>query len=287
MSAGASLGGISRESLASARERLDGMLGEGPGADRTTGAPDLSRLGDDLFAVVRLLDTEHALRRALSDPARPAQDRRDVVRSLLGDRVGAPALDLVEHLAGQRWGRASDLSDAGEILAIMAEVTRAEREGHLHDLEDELFRFGRIVDGRPQLRVALSDPALPPDRKRGLVERLLEGKVRPATQRLLVEVVTHPRGRGFDRALQVHIRIAAQRRERLIALVRTARPLSDEHRQRLADVLSNAYGHEVHINVEVDPDVIGGLSVRLGDEVIDGTVAGRLSAVRRRLGAGR
>lgn len=271
----ADLHGVSRESLAGARERLDGLLADA--------AVEPAALGEGLFEVVHLLDREHALRRALSDPSHPAERKMQVVRSLLSDHLDASTLALVEHVVGSRWARGTDLPDALETLAVLAEVSHAEREGHLHDLEDELFRFGRIVDGQPRLRAILTDPAIPPERKRGLLAELLEGKVRPATLRLVGEVATYPRGRGFDRGLQVYSGIAAERRERLIAFVRTAAPLDDEHRRRLADILSRAYGHEVHLNVEVDPDVMGGLSVRVGDEVIDGTIAGRLDEVRRRL----
>lgn len=271
----ADLHGVSRESLAAARERLDELL-----ADSSV---EPSALGRELFEVVHLLDREHALRRALSDPSHPVERKTQVVRSLLGDQLGASALALVEHVVGAHWARGADLPDAVENLAVLAQVSQAERAGHLHDLEDELFRFRRIVDAQPRLRAILTDPAIPAERKRGLLGELLEGKVRPATLHLVAEVATYPRGRGFDRGLQVYSGIAAERRERLIAFVRTAAPLDDEHRRRLADVLSRAYGHEVHLNVEVDPDVMGGLSVRVGDEVIDGTIAGRLDEVRRRL----
>lgn len=275
MSTAAELQGASRESLAQARERLDEIL--------ANGAIDVATLSEELFEVVRLLDGQHALRRALSDPSNSAEGKSQTVGALLANRVDASTLDLVSYLAGLHWARGTDLPSAMETLAVLATVTRAEREGGLHDLEDELFRFQRIVQGQPRLRSVLTDPAAPPEHKRQLLRDLLADKVSGATLRLVSEAATYPRGRGFDRALQAYGQVAAQRRQRLIALVRTAVPLGEERRQRLADSLSRAYGHEVHLNIEVDPDVMGGLSVRVGDEVIDGTIAGRLDEVRRRL----
>lgn len=275
MTAVPGLRGVSGESLAQVRERLYERLG-GDDADPAT-------IAGELFGFVRLLDSAHALRRALSDPAYDGDRKAELALSLIGDQLGAVTREIVEALVRARWVRASHLPDATETLAVLAEVTSAEREGHLHDLEDELFRFRRIVDGQPQLRAVLSDPAVPAERKRPLVESLLGDKARPATLRLATEVASYPRGRAFDRGMQLYGQIAAQRRERLIASVRSAIPLEEEQRSRLADVLSSAYGQEIHLNVEIDPEVLGGLSVRIGDELIDGTIAGRLARTRRRM----
>lgn len=269
------LRGASAESLADVRERLYERLADG--------SVDPATVAGELFEFVRLLDNEHALRRALSDPAYDGDRKARLADSLLGEQFSEATRDLVGRLVRARWARASHLGDATETLAVLAEVTRAERDGHLHDLEDELFRFRRIVDGQPQLRAVLSDPAAPAQHKRGLLEDLLGDKARPATLRLATEVATYPRGRGFDRGMQIYGQIAAQRRQRLIAVVRSAVVLDDEQRRRLADVLSDAYGQEVHLNIEIDPEVVGGLSVRIGDELIDGTIVGRLARTRRRL----
>lgn len=277
MTAVPGLRGVSGESLAQVRDRLYELLG---GADA-----DPATIAEELFEFVRLLDSAHGLRRALSDPAYDGDRKAALVGSLIGTQLGEVTREIVAALVRARWVRASHLPDAAETLAVLAEVTRAERDGHLHDLEDELFRFRRIVDGQPQLRAALSDPAVPPERKRELLEGLLADRVRPATLRLATEVATYPRGRAFDRGMQVYGQIAAQRRERLIATVRSAVALDEEQRRRLADVLASAYGQEVHLNVEIDPEVVGGLSVRIGDELIDGTIAGRLERTRRRMAA--
>lgn len=269
------LRGVSRESLAAVVDRQEELL--------SARGSDAAALASELFAVVHLLDGQHSLRRALSDPSKSGQRKVAAARALLDDRLGPATLDVVEHLVRSRWARAGDLPDAAETLAVLAEVTRAEAAGHLDDLEDELFRFGRILQGQPRLRMALADPGLPAERKRRLLDELLREKARPSTVLLVTEIVVHPRGRPVDRGLQVYGHIAAGRRQRLVAFVRSATPLSEQQRDRLADALADTYGHAVHLNVEIDPDVLGGLSVRLGDEVIDGTIAGRLERIRRRL----
>ncbi len=269
--------GASRESLAAARERLDGLL-----ADQQV---DAASLGGELFDVAHLLDRTHGLRRALSDPSHSGERKSELARSLFEDRVGAAALDVLDGLVRAHWSRALDLADAVEVLAVTSVVAGAEREGRLDDLEDELFRFGRILVGQPRLRAALSDRSAPAQQRGELLRDLLEGKATPATLRLVREVVERPRGRGIDSGLEVYSRITAERRRRLVATVRSAVALTEQQQRRLVDALSAAYGHEVRLNVEVDPEVLGGLSVRVEDELIDGTVRGRLDEVRRRLGA--
>jgi F-type H+-transporting ATPase subunit delta len=269
-------GAVSRASLAEAKERLEAVI---PSAD-------LARLGADLFAVLHLIDREHGVRRAVSDPARDGADKAQLVQILLEGKVSPAALGLVADVVRLRWSKPSELSDAVETLAVTAESARAEADGRIDDLEDELFRFSRVIEGEPDLRGALAGPGLPADRKKSVVDALLDGKVTPATLTLVTELVLRPRGRSLEGGLAEYGKLVAQRRRRLFALVRTSSALSAEQRTRLAAVLAAAYGHEVHLNIEIDPTVIGGLSIEIGDEIIDGTIAGRLDDVRRRLGAG-
>ena len=123
----------------------------------------------------------------------------------------------------------------------------------------------------------------PADGKRELLDTLLAGKVTPAALRLITQAVIYPRGRSLEASLDEYGRLAAAWRERLIAVVRVAAGLTEDQRGRLADALSHAYGHDVHLNVVVDPGVMGGMSVEIGDELIDGSVASRLAELRQRL----
>jgi F-type H+-transporting ATPase subunit delta len=267
--------GASRASLAGLQEQL--------AAANITGATEATSLGNELFAVVGLLDTEHGLRRALSDPGKPAAEKAAVTTALLHGKVTGRTEALVVAAAESRWATSGDMVDALEQLAIEAMVLAAEAEGSLDELEDELFRFGRVVAGQPDLRAALVDPALPAVRKQGLLDALLTGKVTPVSQHLISQMVAHPRGRSLTAALDMCADIAARRREQLIAVVRSAVELSAAQRRRLADALTASYGHPVHLNVVIDPSVAGGISIQIGDELIDGTVASRLASVRRKL----
>ena len=267
--------GASRASYADLLERLT--------AEDITSATVATRLASELFAVVGLLDDEHGLRRALSDPGKPAVEKGAVVSALLRGKVTRRAESLVVAAAEAHWATSGDMVDAIEELAVTALVLAAEAEGGLDDLEDGLFRFGRVVAGQPELRAALADPSLPSDGKRQLLDTLLRGKVTPVTLAVISQVVAHPRGRSLDAALDLCAGIAARRREQLIAVVRSAVELSAAQRSRLAQALAHAYGHPVHLNVVLDPSVVGGISVQIGDELIDGTAASRLAAVRRKL----
>jgi F-type H+-transporting ATPase subunit delta len=115
------------------------------------------------------------------------------------------------------------------------------------------------------------------------VAALLEGKATKTTLRLVTQVATRPRGRSPEDALAAYAQVAAQRRERLVARVTTAIPLSDDEGERLRLALAGLYGHDVHLQIEVDATLVGGVVVQVGDEVLDGSVAGRLAEARRRL----
>ena len=268
--------GASRASLAAAKDRLTEIL---------AGGADAGRLGDEMFAVTGLLDSEAAVRRALSDPTRDARAKVGLAQALLGGKVSPATLNLVSTLAGERWSEPADLVDAAEQLAVIAIVETADHGGRIDDLEDELFRFGRVVNAEPQLRTALSNPFFPAQRKRDLLGALLDGKVTEPTMRLVTQAAVQGRGRTLDASLEEFARLAAERRERLVAEVHVAVSLTAQQRRRLAAALAAAYGHDVHLNIVLDPQVIGGMSVQIAGEIIDGSMAGRLAELRRRLAA--
>jgi F-type H+-transporting ATPase subunit delta len=268
--------GASRASLAQAKDRLAEVL---------TGDVDPGQVGDELFAVTGLLEGEAGLRRMLSDPARNPGAKTGLVRELLAARVTGATLDVVSTLVSERWSEPSDLVDATGQLAMLAIIETAERQGRLDELEDELFRFGRVVNAEPELRTALSSPFFPAERKRELLGALLGGKVTEATMRLVTQAATAARGRSLDVSLEEGARLAAERRERLMAEVHVAIALTQEQRRRLAAALAAAYGRDVYLNIVLDPKVTGGVSVQIEGELIDGTVAGRLAEIRRRMAA--
>ena len=233
--------------------------------------------------MLRLLDREHALRRALSDPSKPADEKGAIAVALLHGKVTPVTEELVAAIVRSRWASSADMTDAVEQLAVEAFAFAAQDAHQLDDLEDELFRFSRVVSGEPELRVALTEPVLPAERKRGLLNALLGGKVTPVALRLITEMSLYPRGRTLVVSLDMCTRIVAQRRQRLIAVVRIAKEPTAQQRRRLAEALAAIYGHEVYINVVIDPAVIGGMTIQVGDELIDASVLTRLAAVRRKL----
>jgi F-type H+-transporting ATPase subunit delta len=267
------LHGASRASLAAAEERLEPLLA----------AVDGTELGQELFGVTRLLDASGALRRALTDPSATPRTKVDLVRRLLEGKVSSATVDVVSGLVRERWSQARDIADACEHLGAVAVLASAERDGVLDAVEDELFRFGRLVQADRELAAVLSDRAVAAARKTELVERLLAGKVARQTLVLVEEAVTHPRGRRLADALEDFGAIAARQRERLVADVVAAVPLTEAQRARLTATLRRLYGRPFRLNVDVDPEVLGGLRVQVGDEVIDGTVLRRLDDARRRL----
>jgi F-type H+-transporting ATPase subunit delta len=265
--------GVSTESRTVVVRRLDEVLDSGA---------DPAHVGTELFSVAALLDSEPGLRRLLTDPATPALSKSRLVRELLDGRVDHATVEVVATAAEQRWSAARDLGDSLELAGVVAEVVAAERNGQADELEDELFRFSRIVAAEPELRDTLADRSVPVEHRARLVRTLLGDKATEPTV-LLVEQALAGRHRSLTVALKAYQDVAADRRERMVATVRTAKPLSEEDKNRLAEALRRQYDRPVHLNVVIDEEVLGGLRVEIGDEVIDGTVASRLDEARRRL----
>ncbi len=265
--------GASAESQEVLVERLDTAVDEGA---------DGFRVADDLFAMSEVLATQPSLRRLLTDVSRAAEAKAGLVRELFGGKVDDASLELVSSAVSRRWAATRDLGDTLEHLGVIAVVKAAEHADEADRLEEELFAFGQLVTGSPDLRDALSDPARSAEDKQGLLQGLLEGKVTRGTMRL-AQQSTGGSHRTVTVALEAYQDLAAAHRRRLVALVTVARPLGDDEAGRLADALSQQYDRPVHLNTVVDPDVIGGVRVEIGDDVIDGTVASRLDEARRRL----
>ena len=269
------MNGASREALAAARERLDALT------DSTSA--DVTKLADELAAVTALLHREVSLRRVLTDPAQAGEAKAELAQRLIGTQVGGAAADLVSGMVRSRWSQSRDLVDALEVLADTADLTAAQQAGKLDDVEDELFRFGRIVASNTGLRAALTDRSATTSAKGELLRSLLGGKVNAVTERLVTRLVTHPRGRSLEAGLESLSKLAAERRERMVAVVTTAVPLSDPQKQRLGQSLAKIYGRQMHLNLDVDPEVLGGIKVQVGDEVINGSIADRIEEASRRM----
>jgi F-type H+-transporting ATPase subunit delta len=244
----------------------------------------LPRVADELFDVATLLSRELRLRRALADPALPGEAKRALLAELLGERAHEATLRLLgEVVDGPRLAPV-ELVDAVERLGAQALFTRAEEAGKLDEVEDQLFRFARLVEREHALRLALADPGLPEERKLGLVDELLARRADDATTRLVRQLVRAPRGRLVERAAEELARDAAAYRGRVIAEVTVAAPLEERRGERLAAALTRMQGRPVRLQVVVDPSIMGGVIVRIGDEIIDGSVRRQLQRARSDLG---
>ena len=255
----------------------------GPSADAAAaleGQLAGSTSGEELFAVAALLRAEPALRRVATDVSLLGPAKAGLLQGVLAGKVGADVVALVSDAVTRRWSATRDLPDALEHLGVIAVVRSA--GGDSARLSDELFTIAQLVKDNPGLRDALSDPARSLADKRGLVTGLLSGKALPATVTLAEQALAGSH-RTVGVALTEYQSVAAKVHGQGVATVRVAHALSDADRARLTDALSRQYARPVHVNVLVDPEVIGGVRVEIGDDVIDGTVASRLDQAGRKL----
>ncbi|WP_250001913.1 F0F1 ATP synthase subunit delta [Actinoplanes sp. M2I2] len=265
---------VSQQSYATAAEKLTG-------ATRTATAAQVATVADEILSVAALLRTQPRLRRALTDPSRSGADRGELLRSLLSGKVSQITADALASLVSGRFSRPGELLDAVERLGVDALLDSAQRDDKLAEVEDELFRFGQIVSGNSQLAVTLSDPGAPIDRRVKLVTDLLKGKVQLATARLIEVAIAGLGGRGFETSLTRLVEWTAAKRDREVAYVTVAKPLTEAEEQALAGKLATMYGRQVSLKVDVDPAIIGGVSVQVGSDLYDGTILRRLNAAKQ------
>jgi F-type H+-transporting ATPase subunit delta len=265
------LRGGSAEALTALSEQLDAAIGTNQSA---------ATLGDELFTVSQLIRGEAGLRRFATDGSLPVEAKQGMVQQVFGSRVNDATLGLLSDAVACRWTLSRDLADVLERLSEIAVVRSAgARAGRV---ADELFELSRIIDGNPQLRSALSDPARSVDDKAALVDSLLDDRALPATVTLTKQSLAGTY-RTVTNALAAYREVAAETQGEVVATVSVARPMSSDDQARLAGILGGQYDTTVHLNVVVDPDVLGGIRVEIGDEIIDGTIASRLDDARRRL----
>ena len=266
--------GISAKSLADVLAAVD--------ADMEANADVADLLGDELFNIVGVLDGSPALRRLFTDPSTEGSAKVKLAKTIFGGKVSDGARKVLDVAVESRWSSGRDLSDGLETAGVSAHVAAADKAGELDELETELFDFNRVVIGDSELRQVLTDRTIPVGPKAELVGKLIDGKVSNATAALAKQAVAARTG-SFDKAIAAFADTAAARRNRLLAQVRVAYEMGNDEKQRLAVALAAKYGREVHINTIIDPLVVGGISVAVGDQVVDGTVSSRLEDARRRI----
>lgn len=263
----------SRESLAKLRTELDRCISES--GDVAAAA----QIGSELFDVVELLDSDRGLRVAVADAATPAEQRSGILRALLEGKVSDATLKVATDTAAQEWSTARELRSGLVDLGRRSLLRAAEAQGQLETVEEELFRLGRLLVEEKQLEQLLADKAATPDAKRGLLASVLYGKVTSVTEALALQAVARPEDRPAD-DIDAVSRQAAGLRGRNVARVTSATPLTEEQERTLADKLAGIYGGEMSIHSIIDDSIMGGLVIRVGDEVIDGSLSTKFEKLR-------
>ena len=270
------LGGTSRVSVLALRKTLEEKV-------NNLSANDAAQFSNDLFTILTVLSSSVGMRRALTDNARDAAAKAELISNLFGKNISAGAQSILATAASLRWSNPSELADAIEQLAVEAESVVADKNNELDLVEDQLFNFARVLTANPELRQALNTAADSDAGKVALLESIIKGKYANSTVNLLRRVVVLRRGRNIDATLAAYSHYVSVRRNRVVAHVRSAVALTPAQHQNLIASLGKAVGKSVHINVEVDPKVLGGISIRYGDEIIDGTMINRLAEASRAL----
>jgi len=269
----AQLGGSSRQSLVAARIALDAAV---KGVDAQTA----STLSTELFFAADVLGSNISVRRALTDTSRDAAAKGTLIKDLLASKVGTAAVGLLTDLSALRWSGAKDLVQVIEQLAIEAEATAANISGELDRVENEMFVISNTISNSSELRKAVKSDAHVA--KAQLVAQLLKN-ASSSTIKLVSQMVNAWRGRSIESAFADFQWALAARRNRVIALVRIAAPMSQAQQDRLEAALNKQVGQPVRMNIEIDPAVLGGVSVKFADEMVDGSVSNRLAGAARAL----
>lgn len=251
--------------------------------ERESSTGQLMTLATDLYAAAGLFVSQPRLRRTVGHPSTPVEGRARLIRGLLDGRLGGNALDVVEAAVRERWSSPWDLTDALETAGDDAMLAAAERDGDLQLVEDQLFWFERILSGQSELTTLLDEAPIEPARRVELLDRVLADRVHPVTKALLEHGIRSQRKRSITLAIDDLLEEAAARRAQSTARVLSAVELAPEQVDRLTAALSATYGRDMTVRTATDSSVRGGLVVRVGDEIIDGSVATRLVTARAAL----
>jgi F-type H+-transporting ATPase subunit delta len=269
------LGGSSRQSLVAARAKLDAAV-KGATADSA------AKLSSELFLAAEVLASNVPLRRAFADMSRDAASKETLVKDLFGKTLGSAALTVLTDVATLRWSAGGDIVHVLEQLTIEAEGSAANINGELDRVEDELFEISRVIAENFELRKALVGPGTT-SAKSTLVSDVLGKRASESTVRLAAALVTSLRGRSIEAGFADYLSALANRRNRLIANVRVAATITDTQKVRLAQAIEKQVGQPIRVNIQVDPSIIGGVSVKFADELVDGSISNRLAGAGRAL----
>ncbi|MBZ8177083.1 F0F1 ATP synthase subunit delta [Corynebacterium poyangense] len=267
----------SRDALAQVTSHLDSALNSTEESVATA-----AHLGTELFDVVEVLDGDRGLRVAVANASATAEQRTRLVSEVFGGKVSQATLEILKDAVEQTWSTPRELRQGLVEIGRRSLFRAAEQQGMLEKVEDELFCLSRILDREGRLTQLLSDHTAQPAKKRELLANVLYGKVTSLTEALALQVIGRPERNPIDDMAGL-ADAAAALRNRTVAHVVAAGELNETQESVLAKKLQRIYGKEMSIHSEVDTDLLGGMVIRVGDEVIDGSTSGKLQRLRAHL----
>lgn len=242
------------------------------------------RIGNELFSVTNVLDHNIRLERALTDPSRPVADKVALLNELIGDQAHRMTVEILTDLVGRRWSRVSDIANAVEDFGVDGMMYYADATDATLQVSIELAELHSALLNLPVVRSGLSNDHASADARIKLLYALVGGKdLNKVTMRLAEHAACNPRNRRFLSTIHWLINKFSRHMGESMVTVTTAAPLSREQIDKLVTVYSKKLGRPVHINSNVDPTVIGGMRVEIGDEVTDNTVVAQLQQLQRRV----
>lgn len=267
--------GTSAQSFQTVRDSVRGLL--------AASDIDSRRVADELFSVAELIDSTNRLVRVLSDIGQSEDSRADIVARLLGDRVAPVTKEIVTGLVRQRWSQQDDLLEAITRVGVDCVLLQAQAEDKLDSVEQQLFQVSHLISENATLANRLNAVRETPEDRVRVVNTLLSEKVDADTLLLVSEAAKRPGEVKVGQRVRDFAELAASLRGRTLAVVYSAIPLTEAQQQRLTEILQKMYGNAVQLNLLIDPEVVGGLRISVGDDLFDATILRRLDDSRRRL----
>lgn len=243
-----------------------------------------AQVGTELFLIVDQLDANRSLRVAVADASLEPEQRAGIIGEVFGDKVAEPTKQIITAAASQEWSTPREFRTGLVALGRRALMRGAEEQGQLEQVEDELYQLSVLLESETELTQLLADRTATAAQRRGLLAGVIYGKVTMFTEALALQVIGRREHNPVDDLSALADQVA-ELRGKTVARVVAAEELSSSQREALARKLENIYGREMAIHSEVDPSLLGGMIVRVGDEEIDGSTRGKLTRLRTDLAA--
>ncbi|MFC5369774.1 F0F1 ATP synthase subunit delta [Arcanobacterium bovis] len=244
--------------------------------ERQTNAVDFS---EEIFSLADVIQDNPSVLAALEDASRDTGDRVELATNLFQGKVSGQVLELLEGIVRERWAQSGDLLIALETIGVQTVLASAQLDDALSKTEEELYQCLRMLKRERDLRLTLNSQQHPVAARAQLVRKVF-ANVNPYTQALLVRSVSHTKQSSLTAVIARYIDQASERGKHLVASVTAAIPLSTEQEERLRSILCRYYNQDVKLHIALDPTIVGGLRIHIGDDLIDGTLASRIADVK-------